>query len=167
MALVIPAVFIIVFVIATAKKVNVFSSFTAGAGEGLKFTLSLIPILAAVFMMCKLFEISGISRAMSEALGPVMNFLGIPEELSQLALIKPFSGSGSLSLLTDVIKKYGADSYIARCACTIYASSETVFYVFAIYFSGTDRKGRALPLAIVLAATALSTIISCLMCRVL
>lgn len=167
MPLIIPSLFIIIMTIAVARKVNVFSSFCAGAGEGLKFTLSLIPVLAAVFMMCRLFEISGIADALAQAIAPAMNALGIPPELSRLALIKPFSGSGSLSLLTDVLDEYGADSYIARCACTIYASSETVFYVFALYFSGTDRKARALPLAIVLFTTAISTILSCMLCRFL
>ncbi len=167
MAIVIPCLFIIIFTVAAARKVNVFSSFTAGAGEGLKFTLSLLPLLAALFMMCEIMEASGIAAALSEALKPVMNFFGIPEELSRLALIKPFSGSGSLSLLTDVLTTYGPDSYVSRCACTLYASSETVFYVFALYFSGTNKKGRALPLAIVLLSCALSTVLSCLLCRVM
>ena len=167
MSLIIPSVFIIVITIAAARKVNVFSSFCAGAEEGLKFTLSLVPVLAAVFMMCKLFEISGIADALAAALSPVMRALGVPGELAKLALIKPFSGSGSLSLLTEVLEKYGADSYVSRCACTIYASSETVFYVFALYFAGTDKKGRALPLAVVLLSTILSTCLSCMLCRVL
>ena len=127
MSLVIPSLFIIIITAAVAKKVNVFSSFCAGAEEGLKFTLSLLPILAAVFMMCQLLEVSGIADALARALSPVMNALGVPEELAKLALIKPFSGSGSLSLLTEVLEQYGADSYPARCACTIYASSETVY----------------------------------------
>lgn len=167
MSLVIPSLFIIIITAAVAKKVNVFSSFCTGAEEGFKFTLSLLPILAAVFMMCQLLEVSGIADALARALSPVMNALGVPEELAKLALIKPFSGSGSLSLLTEILEQYGADSYPARCACTIYASSETVFYVFALYFAGTDKKGRALPLAIVLLSTALSTVLSCLLCRIL
>ena len=78
-----------------------------------------------------------------------------------------FSGSGSLTLLTDVFSRYGADSYVSRCAATIYASSETVFYVFAVYFAGTDRRGRALPLAVVIISSALGTVLACALCRVL
>ena len=163
MSLVIPSLFVIIITIAAAKKVNVFSSFCAGAEEGFKFTLTLLPIIAAVFMMCNLMEISGIADALARALYT----LGIPGELAKLAIIKPFSGSGSLSLLTEVLEEYGADSYIARCACTIYSSSETVFYVFALYFAGTNKKGRAAPLAIVILSTILSTILSCMLCRVL
>lgn len=167
MSFVIPSLFVIIFTIAIAKRVNVFSSFCAGAEDGIKFTLSLLPIIAAVFMMCQLLEVSGIADALAEALAPAMNALGVPEELAKLALIKPFSGSGSLSLLAEVLQEYGADSYVSRCACTIYASSETVFYVFALYFAGTDKRGRALPLMIVLLSTLLSTIISCMLCRIM
>lgn len=167
MSLIVPSVFIVVIAVAAARKVNVFSSFCAGAESGIKFALSLLPTLAAVFMMCALFDSSGLSDALARALSPAMRALGIPEELSKLVLIKPFSGSGSLSLLTETIQKYGPDSYAARCACTIYASSETVFYIFALYFAGTDRRGRALPLAIVVAATALSSVLACLLCRVM
>lgn len=167
MSLVIPVLFVAVTTIAAAKKVNVFSSFCSGAGEGLKFTLSLLPLLAAVFAMCALMEVSGIAAALAKCLEPAFGLLGIPVELTKLALIKPFSGSGSLSLLTEVLEQYGVDSYIARCACTIYSSSETVFYVFAVYLSGTDRRARAAPLAIVVLTTALSCVLSCLLCRVL
>lgn len=165
MALIIPVIFVIIIIVAVAKKVNVFSSFCAGAEEGMKFALSLLPLLACVFMMCNLFEISGISAALTKALSPVTGALGIPEELTKLMLIKPFSGSGSLTLLTEILEKYGSDSYISRCACTIYASSETVFYVFAVYFAKSRCRPPALPLAIVLVSAFLSTVISCLLCR--
>ncbi len=165
MALIIPVIFVIIFIVAAAKKVNVFSSFCGGAEEGMKFALSLLPLLACVFMMCSLFEVSGISEALTRALRPATAALGIPEELTKLMLIKPFSGSGSLTLLTEVLEKYGADSYISRCACTIYASSETVFYVFAVYFSKCRQRPPVLPLAIVLISAFLSTVLSCLLCR--
>lgn len=165
MAIVIPVIFVVITTIAAAKKVNVFSSFCGGAEEGMKFALSLLPLLACVFMMCNLFEVSGISAALANALSPVTGALGIPKELTKLMLIKPFSGSGSLTLLTEVLENYGADSYISRCACTIYASSETVFYVFAVYFAKSKLRPPVLPLAIVLFSAFLSTVLSCFLCR--
>ena len=92
MSLVIPSLFVIIITIAAAKKINVFSSFCAGAEEGFKFTLTLLPIIAAVFMMCNLMEVSGIADALARALSPAMNALGIPGELAKLAIVKPFSG---------------------------------------------------------------------------
>ena len=166
-ALIIPALFFALFLYALLKKVRLYDCFTEGVKEAVPLLLSIFPYLAAMLMLSELFERSGLSAAITQALAPAFSALGIPPEISKLVLLKPFSGSGSLSLLTEVLEEYGADSYIARCACTIYSSSETVFYVFALYFAGTNKKGRAAPLAIVILSTILSTILSCMLCRVL
>jgi spore maturation protein B len=166
MAYIIPAIFIVIFIVALCKKVNVFSSFTRGAGEGLNFTLSLLPVLSTIFMMCELFEASSLSQAVSDALSPVFVFLGIPEELTKLVLIKPFSGSGSLTYLTKIIEQYGADSYISRCACVCYGSSETVFYISAVYFAKVKQKKPLLPIILILLSTFVSTIFACAICKI-
>ena len=167
MALIIPVIFIFVFIFAAIKKVNIYSSFTDGIQEAFKFTLSLLPCLAAIFMMCALFEASGLSDMLTKLLSPVFGFLGIPPELTKLVLIKPFSGSGSLAYLNAIISEYGADSYIARCACVCFGSSETVFYISAVYFAGLKVKRLAMPIICVLVATLLSTVIACLICRIM
>ena len=167
MALIIPLIFIFVFLFAVVKKVNVYESFTEGISEAVRFTLSLLPCLAAIFMMCALFEASGLSDRLTKLLSPVFGFLGIPEELTKLVLIKPFSGSGSLAYLNEIITAYGADSYIARCACVCFGSSETVFYISAVYFAGLKVKKLAMPIICVLIATFISTIVACLICRVM
>lgn len=167
MALIIPVIFIGVFIFAAVKKVKIYDEFTKGVKDAASFTISLLPCLAAIFMMCELFESSGLSAALTKLLSPVFGFLGIPEELTKLILIKPFSGSGSLAYLTDIIEKYGADSYISRCACVCFGSSETVFYISAVYFAGIKQKKLALPIICVLLSTFLTTIIACLICRIM
>ena len=167
MALIIPVIFIAVFVFSAIKKVNIYDSFTEGIGEAFKFTVSLLPCLAAIFMMCELFEVSHLSDMLTKWLAPVFSFLGIPPELTKLVLIKPFSGSGSLAYLNDIIETYGADSYIARCACVCFGSSETVFYISAVYFAGLKVKKLAVPIICVLVATLVSTIVACLVCRIM
>ena len=167
MALIVPVIFIFVFIFAAVKKVNVYESFTDGIKEALNFTVSLLPCLAAVFMMCALFEVSGLSNLLTRLLSPVFGFLGIPEELTKLVLIKPFSGSGSLAYLNEIISTYGADSYIARCACVCFGSSDTVFYIYPVYFAGLKVKRLAMPVLCVLVATFLSTVIACLICHIL
>lgn len=167
MVFVIPAVFIAVFGFAILKKVKIYDEFSKGVGEAVKFTFSLIPCLAAIFMMCELFEVSGLSAALTNLLSPVFGFLGIPPELTKLVLIKPFSGSGSLAYLNEIIAAYGADSYITRCACVCFGSSETVFYISAVYFAGTKVKRLAIPIIVVLVAIFLSTILACLLCRIM
>ena len=167
MRYVIPIIFIAVFIYAAAKRVNVFSAFTRGAGDAVKFVISLIPLLLAVFVMCELFERSHLSDALTTLLSPVFTFLGVPKELCKLVLIKPFSGSGSLAYLTEIIAAHGADSYITRCACVLYGSSETVFYISVIYFAKSRQKKRTLPIVLILCATFLSTVVACLLCRIM
>ena len=117
--------------------------------------------------MCALFEASGLSDGLTKLLSPVFGFLGIPPELTKLVLIKPFSGSGSLAYLNEIITAYGADSYSARCACVCFGSSETVFYISAVYFAGIKVKKLAMPIACVLVATFVSTIVACLVCKIM
>lgn len=167
MALIIPLIFIFVFGFAVFKKVKVYDEFSAGISEAVKFTLSLLPCLAAIFMMCELFEVSGLSALLTKWLSPVFGALGVPPELTKLVLIKPFSGSGSLAYLDEIINLYGADSYIARCACVCFGSSETVFYISAVYFAGLKVKKLALPIAAVLISTTLTTVLACLICRIM
>ena len=104
MALIIPAVFIAVFAFALFKRVKIYDEFSAGVGDAVKFTFSILPCLAAIFMMCELFEASGLSDWFTKLLSPAAAALGIPPELTKLILIKPFSGSGSLAYLTDIIR---------------------------------------------------------------
>ena len=165
MRYIIPVLFIAVILCAVLKRVQVYSAFSRGVKSAVQFTLDLIPLIACVFIMCEVFERSHLSDAMSTFLSPFFRFLGMPPELAKLVLIKPFSGSGSLSFLNSIISQYGADSYISRCACVLYGSSETVFYISAVYFAKCKNKKRILPIAIILLATFLTTVISCLLCR--
>ncbi len=167
MAAVIPVIFIAVMAAAAIKRVNVYAGFSEGVEGALKFTLSLLPCLAAVFIMCELFEASGLSAMLVKAAAPAFEFMGVPPELTKLILIKPLSGSGSLAYLTKILQEYGADSYIARCACVCYGSSETVFYVSAVYFAGLKTKGLLRPIVICLAASLLSTVCACALLKVM
>lgn len=167
MAFIIPAIFIIVLGCAAIKKVNVYSCFTSGIESALKFVLSLLPCLAAVFMMCALFEESGLSELMIKLTSPAFSFFGVPEELTKLILIKPLSGSGSLAYLTEILNEYGADSYIARCACVCYGSSETVFYISAVYFAGMKTKGLMKPIIISLFSALVATVLACALCKII
>lgn len=167
MAFIIPAIFIIVLGCAAIKKVNVYSCFTSGIESALKFVLSLLPCLTAVFMMCALFEESGLSELMIKLTSPAFSFFGVPEELTKLILIKPLSGSGSLAYLTEILNEYGADSYIARCACVCYGSSETVFYISAVYFAGMKAKGLMKPIVISLFSALVATVLACALCKIM
>lgn len=165
-ALVIPILFLALFVFALIKKVKLYDCFTEGIREAAPLVLSLFPYLAAILILSELFERSGLSGYLTTFLSPALRALGIPPEICKLVLLKPFSGSGSTALLSEILATYGADSYIARCACVAYGSSETVFYILAVYFAGIKRK-RILPVVISLFAGFASVVLGCFLCRFL
>lgn len=166
-SLIIPALFLLLFGYALFKRVKLYDCFTEGVKEALPLIFSLFPYLAAILMLSQLFEASGLSAYITRLLSPAFSFLGIPPEIAKLVLLKPFSGSGSTALLSEIFSSYGADSYIARCACIAYGSSETVFYISAVYFAGTKRKNLAKPITVSIFANFAAVILGCQLCKIL
>lgn len=164
---IIPILFLLLFIFANIKKVNTYQTFVDGAKKSLELIFDIFAYIVAIFVIIELLSVSGISQKLAEILSPIMNFLGIPVELTELIIVKPFSGSGGLALLTDVFNKYGVDSYISRCACVILGSSETVFYVSTVYFSKTSVKKLGLAIPIALLCTFVSVILGCALCRII
>lgn len=165
-ALIIPLLFAALFVYAPIRKVRLYDCFTEGVKGAIPLVVSLFPYLVSVLILSELFEQSGLSARLTRGLAPVFRFLGIPPEIGKLVLLKPFSGSGSTALLSEILSAYGADSYIARCACVAYGSSETVFFISAVYFAGS-RKNLTKPVLIALFSNFASLILGCLFCRIL
>ena len=167
MSYVVPFLLIAVLVVGLIKRVNVYDGFVLGARKSFDLSLTVFPYLAAIFIMVNALHASGLDVYVTNALAPPFRALGVPSEVVQLILLRPFSGSGSLAILTDVYKQYGADSYVGRCASVIMGSSETVFYVASIYFAGTKvrKTGWAIPIA--LFCNFLGAIVGCLLCRVM
>ena len=110
---------------------------------------------------------SGLESKLIQLLSPVLRFLRIPEEISELILIKPLSGSGSTAVLSEIIERHGVDSYAARCACVAFGASDTVFYIGAVYCAGLKRKKLTLALGIAVVSYLLSVVLCCLLCRIM
>jgi spore maturation protein B len=117
--------------------------------------------------MINLLELSGIKTRLIDLLTPFLSFLGVPSEVVPLIAIKPFSGSGSLALLDEIFTSNGADSYVGRVASVIFGSSETTFYIAAVYFSDCKTKKLFAPIVISLVATLISAAVACLLCRIM
>lgn len=162
----VPALFFLLFLYALFRRVRLYDCFTEGVKGAIPLVLSLFPYLAAMLILSSLFEHSGLSALFTKALAPAFEVLGIPPEIARLVLIKPFSGSGSTAVLSEIFAFYGPDSYIGRCAAAAYGSSETVFYISAVYFAGSKKK-LLRPIVCTLAANFLGVVAACLFCRVL
>lgn len=167
LSLLLPLIFVALFAYAAIKRVRIYDCFTKGVGQAIPLVLSVFPYLCAILMASELFERSGLSAFFANALSPVCSAVGIPPELSPLLLMKPFSGSGSTALLAEVLQKFGADSYLGRCACVCYGSSETVFYISAVYFAKVKGRAPVAPVLISLGVNFASAVFGCLLCRIL
>ena len=165
-ALIIPLLFLVLFIYALFRRVKLYDCFTEGVKGAVPLVVSLFPYLVSILILSELFEQSGLSARLTQALSPLFSFLGIPPEIGKLVLVKPFSGSGSTALLSEILASFGADSYIGRCACVAYGSSETVFFVSAVYFAGSKKK-LAKPILIALIANFFSLVLGCILCRIL
>lgn len=163
----IPVLFILIFFFAIVKRVKPYDAFTKGAKSAFTFAIGIFPYLVSIFVLTELFEASGLSNAISSFLSPLFRFLGIPRELTKLVLIKPFSGNGALALLNEIYATHGVDSYLSRCASVIYGSSETVFYVAAVYFANAKTKKLTAPILISLFASFCSCVFACFICLVI
>jgi spore maturation protein B len=166
-AILIPLIFLLTFLYAGVKKVRIFNEFTAGASKAIPLIVSIFPYIAAITILARLLTASGLEERILALLSPLFRGLGIPQEIAGLVLIKPLSGSGSIAMLSEILSRYGVDSYVARCACVAYGAAETIFYVAAVYFAGVKRKKLPLALFFSLIAYFLSVVVCCLLCRIL
>lgn len=167
LALIIPLLFLLTFAFAAWKKVKIYDSFTEGVKGAIPLILSIFPYIVGVMMLCKLLEVSGLETQLTKWISPLFSFTGVPEELAPLVLMKPLSGSGSIAVLTQILERYGVDSYIGRCACVAYGTSDTIFYIGAVYFASVQRKKFTTALVIALTSYILSIIFACFLCQIL
>ena len=125
------------------KKIKVYETFVEGAKDGFTIAVRIIPYLVAILVAIGMFRASGALDLLLNFLSPVLTLIGFPPENLPLALMRPLSGSGSLGLLTDLVNAHGPDSLIAKIGATMFGSTETTFYVLAVYFGSVGiRKTR-------------------------
>lgn len=125
------------------RGVKVYEEFIDGAKEGFDVALRIIPFLVGILVAIGMFRAAGGIDLISRALSPLMTALGFPSDLLPLVLMRPLSGSGTLGIFTELVKQLGPDHLITRMGGTIYGSTETTFYVLAVYFGSVAiRKTR-------------------------
>ena len=149
------------------SRKDLSGAFLTGAKGGLHSAIGLLPTLVILLTAVAMFSASGAPQLLGELLSPLLDRLGIPAELATLLLVRPFSGSGSTALLTEIYETYGPDSFPAKCASVLTASSDTLVYVIAVYLSaaGVKRSRHTVPAA--LAVMLLGIVLSCLLVRML
>ena len=132
------------------KGVDVFSAMVEGAADGVKTVLKMFPSLVALLTAVYMFRASGALEFLTGLCSPLLSLLGIPPETASLMLIRPISGSGALAVGSSIIDQFGPDSLIGRTAAVMLGSTETTFYVIAVYFgaAGIKKSRHAVPAAL-------------------
>ncbi len=164
---ILPVLFVTLFVYCIYKRINTYDCFVKGAKGAIKLVVDIFPFIAAILIAVALLRASGITNFLAQVLSPIFGLLGIPSELCELVLLRPFTGSGSFGILESIFTTYGADNYVSRCACVMMGCSETIFYVATVYVSQTKVKKLLYAIPVALVCSLVGTIIGCLLCRVM
>ena len=152
-------------VYAAARGVKVYEEFVEGAKEGFNVILRIIPFLVAMLVAIGMFKGAGGIDLLGRLLTPVLAPLHFPPDLLPLALMRPLSGSATLALLADIVHRLGPENIVSLMAATIYGSTETTFYVAAVYFGsvGVKQTRHAIPAGLL--ADLVGVIASVAICR--
>lgn len=138
---------------AMRKRINVYEAFIDGAKEGFQTAVKIIPYLVAIIVAIGVFRAAGAMDILTDSLAWLVASMGLDAEwvgALPTALMKPLSGSGSRGMMVDLMTAYGPDSFVARCSAAIQGSTDTMFYVIAVYFGsiGVKKTRYAVPYAL-------------------
>ena len=149
-AYIVPVLLLLCAVCGLRRKVDVYDALITGAGSGLQVVARILPSMAALLCAVYMLRASGAMELLTGLLTPLLHALGLRPEVTALMLIRPMSGSGALAVGSELMARYGPDSYIGRVAAVMLGSTETTFYTIAVYFGAAGiRKTRyAIPAAL-------------------
>ena len=150
---------------AALRRVKVYEEFVDGAKEGFEVAIRIIPYLVAILVAIGMFRAAGGLEIVARLLKPIMSAVGFPPDLLPLVLMRPLSGSGTLGIFSELVKQCGPDSLVTRMGATIYGSTETTFYVLAVYFGSVAVKKTRYAVLAGLTADFVGVVASIVICR--
>jgi spore maturation protein SpmA len=137
------SIIVLFIVMALIKKVNVYEAFIEGAKEGFNVAIKIIPFLVAILVAIGIFRASGAMDFIINGIAAFFAWIGVDTRFTKalpVAFMKPLSGSGARGLMIDAMKTYGADSFVGRLSCTMQGTTDTTFYIIAVYFGSIGIK---------------------------
>lgn len=135
-----PLLMLLIVSIGYLRRVKVYEVFIQGAKEAFDISVTIIPFLVAILVGIAMFRASGAMEVLVGAIGPVTAMVGMPAEALPMALIRPLSGTGALAVLTETMKTHGPDSFVGFVVSVMNGSTETTFYVLALYFGSVGVR---------------------------
>ena len=161
----IPLAIALIVTAGMVKKVKVYEAFVEGAKEGFQVGVRIIPFLVAILVAIAMFRASGAMDLFVGMLKPILGLVGFPPEALPMALVRPLSGSGALGVMTDLINTHGPDSFIGHLASVMMGSTETTFYILAVYLGSIGVRRSRHTLAACLTADAAGLIAAFIVCK--
>ena len=167
MKYILPALIFLIVSLGLVRNVAAFEQFTQGAKEGAATILKLVPSLVGLITAIGVLRASGALDLVGDILQKPLSFIGVPEEILPLVVVRPMSGSAALAVVRDILENCGPDAYAGRVACVMMGSSETVLYTMAVYTQGTPVKKLPGVIPAALIANLFACIFALLICSVL
>jgi len=141
-----PVLIVVMLGYGIAKRVAVYDAMIEGAKEGFQVAIRIIPFLVAILVAAGIFRASGLLDVMIAGVQPILSLIGFPAEALPMAILRPLSGSGAYAIMAEILQAEGPDSLVGYLVSTLQGSTETTFYVLAVYFGavGVIRIRHAL-----------------------
>lgn len=146
------------------KKVPVYEAFTEGAKDGFKVAVNIIPYLVAIIVAISMLRASGAIEMLAAALSSVLTRFNVPADVLPVIFVRPLSGSAALGLFSDIATSAGANAYSTKLAAVMVGSSETTFYVLAVYFGSVGITKFRYALWVGLLADIIAAVMSIIVC---
>ena len=162
-----PAIIIIILTLGLIKKVPIYEVFTDGAKEGFKVSVNIIPYLVAIIVAISMLRASGIIELTGEILAPVLSNFNVPADIIPIMIVRSLSGSAALGIFSDIAHNLGPNNYATTLAAVMVGSSETTFYVLAVYFGAVGIKKLRYALLVGLLADLIGIVAAVSVCNLM
>lgn len=159
-----PFVIVLILTVGMFKKVPIYEVFTEGAKDGFKVAVNIIPYLVAIIVAISMLRASGAIEMLAGAMSSFLTRFNIPSDVLPVIFIRPLSGSAALGLFSDIATNAGANAYSTKLAAVMVGSSETTFYVLAVYFGAIGITKFRYALCVGLLADIIAAIMSIVVC---
>lgn len=162
-----PAIILIILTMGMLKKVPIYEVFTDGAKEGFKVSINIIPYLVAIIVAISMLRASGIIELTGNVLAPILGHFNVPADTIPIMLVRSLSGSAALGIFSDIAHSLGPNNYATTLAAVMVGSSETTFYVLAVYFGAVGIKKLRYALLVGLLADLIGIIAAIAVCNLM
>ncbi len=162
-----PTIILIILTVGMIKKVPIYEVFTDGAKEGFKVSINIIPYLVAIIVAISMIRASGIIELTGNVLAPILGHFNVPADTIPIMLVRSLSGSAALGIFSDIAHSLGPNNYATTLAAVMVGSSETTFYVLAVYFGAVGIKKLRYALIVGLLADLIGIIAAITVCNLI